>query len=406
MHLGEISFCDKTGFNVKSDEHKKKILDTLQKTIQFKVIQKHFVKFEPHLIPTLNKNPHLVGTRTNGNPYLLLLTRHNFVNQCIFVDKKIQQGYFYPRMILATLWFDDALFTDTILDGEMVKTKDGQWVFLISDLLAEKGQSLSDVNLVKRLNRLHRLMAQQFSPDALDVCSLQIKRYFHYEELATAMNTFIPKLPYTIRGLYFKPLFLRFKDILYNFDDSLVVKVQRVRYKHVSNFLTSEQCHSQQQQQLPLPHGGGGCSGAAAAAAAAAAADDSTSNNSSDNNSSDDNNSCSSPCVQIAALSQHATPFAPSSKASAAAAAMQPTQQVYYVRKTSQPDVYHLYHSPSSAAAHQPPMVACISTMQTSKMMRALFSECNVQDGKWMTCQHVPQFGKWVPLHEAHAPSV
>ena len=136
MMLGEISFAGKTGYNIKSDDVKQRLLDDLEGLTGFKVIQKHHERFHDNLIHKLSGNPHMVCLKSNGNPYLLYLTKINFVNQCVFIDKKIQQGYFYPRMIMSRFRFDDRLFEGgTLIDGEMVKANNGAWIFLVGDIL-------------------------------------------------------------------------------------------------------------------------------------------------------------------------------------------------------------------------------------------------------------------------------
>lgn len=238
--LGEISFANKIAYNIKMDDVKKRILEDLETQFKFKVIQKHYEKYSDILISKLNNNPHLASVRTNGNPYLLYLTKLNFVNQCIFIDKKIQSGYYYPRMIISKFRFDDELFDGTLLDGEMVKDKDGNWIFLISDILGHKGNYLENVNLVKRLNILYSVLKTQYISDEYDVCVFQVKSYFTYDKIEYMVEEFIPALKYTCRGIYFKPLFLKFKDILFNFDDTLIQKVMRKKYKSVSSFLLLE----------------------------------------------------------------------------------------------------------------------------------------------------------------------
>ena len=89
MRLGEISFCGHIGFNIKSDELKKRILDEIDLNFKKKIIQKHHEPFNDSMINTLNSNPFLMALRSNGNPYFLYLTKYNNVNQCIFIDKKM-----------------------------------------------------------------------------------------------------------------------------------------------------------------------------------------------------------------------------------------------------------------------------------------------------------------------------
>ena len=231
MQLGEISFCDKVGYNIKSDDLKKRILRELESEYKFKVIQRHFAKYQSDQHDTILKNnPHMLCTKTNGNPYLLYLTKINFVNQCIFIDKKIQQNYHYPRMILSKFWFDDELFNNTLFEGEMVKDDDGHWTFLIGDLIADKGEILATQNLLKRLTRIHELLEKDYVFDKnINVCDFRVKKYFLYSELNHLRFEYPKLLNYSIRGIILKPLFFKFQDILYNFDDNLITNVTRTK---------------------------------------------------------------------------------------------------------------------------------------------------------------------------------
>ena len=247
VHIGEISFCDNTAFNIKSDDLKKQIMETIESKYNLRIITKHFDKFDPKYMNNINSNPHLICVRSNGNPYFLYLTKIDFVNYCIFIDKKIQQGYFYPRMIVTHLHFEDELFLDTIFDGEMIKQINGKWIFMVNDLIVNKSSYLTNINLVKRLNILYVLLKNEYRQDDTDVCIIRVKKYFKYDEIETMIKQHIPALKYTCRGIYLKPLFLRFRDILVNFDDTLITKVQRTKF--MKNFLLMDDLQPQQQQQ-------------------------------------------------------------------------------------------------------------------------------------------------------------
>ena len=240
MQISEISFADKIAYNIKADDTKKYILDNLEKRYNLKIISKHHERFDEKFIPSINNNPHLLCAKSNGNPYFLHMLKYNFINYCVFIDKKIQQGYYYPRMIICNFHFADSLFDDTVMEGEMVKTNSGRWLFLINDLLVIKGNYLNESNIIKRMNILYETLEKDFIYDNMDICKFAVKKYFKYDQLGDLMNNHIPKLPYTCRGLYFKPLFLRFREILVNFDDSVVKKVDRKKYKNTGNFLLKE----------------------------------------------------------------------------------------------------------------------------------------------------------------------
>lgn len=237
MQLGEISFCDKIGYNVKHDGYKETILRELETNYGFKVISRHHENFDPKSVSTqrrVSSVPHLVSTKTNGNPYLLYLTRFNFANQCIFIDKKIQHGYFLPRMICVKLWFNDRLFENTLFDGEMVKDNDNNWTYIINDIIAKENTTLTNLKLIQRMNIVHSTLKDNYFEDDTATCSLLVKKYFKVDDIPYIMNEFIPQLNYTCRGLYFKPIYSNFKDLLYNFNPTLIKSVVRTKLTDIT----------------------------------------------------------------------------------------------------------------------------------------------------------------------------
>jgi hypothetical protein len=239
MHTGYISFCDKVGYNIKSHETKEQIMKSVER-FQLRIIKKHYEKLEEGSFYKLEKNPHMACLRSNGNPYYLFLTRYHFTNLCILIDRKIQSGYYQPRMIISKLRFNETLFEGTLFEGEMLKDMYGNWIYLIHDIIAHKGQYLENDNFVKRLNIVYELLATQFVPDDLDNFCIQVKKYVPLDQIKTLTYEFMPSLPYTCRGIYFKPLYLRFLDILYNFDESLIKKVQRIKYQEDKGFVVNK----------------------------------------------------------------------------------------------------------------------------------------------------------------------
>jgi hypothetical protein len=241
MQTGEISFCNKFAFNIKSDDVKKTVMYELMELFAFNIIQKQHNTFSCENMHIINANPHLITLRSNGNPYLLYLTKHNNTNICIFVDKKVQHGYFLPRMIITKLWFDDSLFDNTLFDGEMIKDNNGTWMFLISDIIGKNGKILGNLNIMKRINIAIDILSNQYIQDDMAVCRLDLKRYFTYDNLNYMLGEYMKSLPYTCRGVYFKSLFLKFKDTLVNFDDSLIKK-NKVVVKHDDFVLVDDIC--------------------------------------------------------------------------------------------------------------------------------------------------------------------
>jgi len=357
VHIGEISFCGKKAFNIRSDDTKKYILDRIERQYGIKIITKHYEKFDPKYVANLNTNPHMLCLRSNGNPYFLYLTKLNFVNYCIFIDKKIQQGYFFPRMIITGYHFDDSLFNDTILDGEMIKMPNEKWMFIINDMLVYQGSHLKDQNFVKRINLCYEMLKKYYKADSMDVSRVQVKKYFRYDELDKLFNEHLPKLQYTCRGIYFKPLFMRFKDVLMNFDDTLVKKVERNKYKNVKNFLLMDDKEDIETNGLHDDANAAGIAKVPSSISVCSA-------------SSAEHTPCSGPTP---------TP--------------QVNTKVFSVRKKNTPDSYDLFDESGTCIGD-----ACIPTLKISKYMRDLFAQKNVVDTISLPFEFFERFNKWKPI--------
>lgn len=343
MIIGEISFCGQVAFNIKSDETKQYVLDKLQNIYNIKIIAKHFEKFNEQNLETIRSKPHLLCLRSNGNPYFLYLTRLNCKDYCIFIDKKIQQGYSYPRMILTHFKFKDDLFDDTILDGEMTNTS-GKWSFLVNDLIVHRKEHLVSLNFIKRINLLYSVLATSFRPDMYDVCYIKVKKYFTTDQGMSAIENHLQTVDYSCRGIYIKPLFLRFKDILINFDDNLIKKVERQKYKHVKSFLLQGDAELKE----------------------------ATSNPSDDDGASTSSGASTQTCLSASASARSTS---------------------YLTRKTNLPDVYETLDKFNKVFGY-----ACISSMACSKKMREVFANKNIVDCVMVEYTYSERFKKWAPI--------
>jgi len=240
MQTGYISFCNSTAFNIKSENIKKDILNKIETLTGIKIIQKHFNNFYESHFKKLNDVPHLISLKSNGNPYLLFLTRINFINISIFIDKKIQPGYFLPRMIITYFQFDDKLYNNTLFDGEMVKIKNNKWNFIINDIFINKNNNLSNQTILNRLDIIYNIFKNDVNFTQYDICVFSINKYFKYGDMKYMVEEYKQKLNYTCRGIYFNPLYFKFKKILYNFDNSLINSVKRIKYQNNEDFLISK----------------------------------------------------------------------------------------------------------------------------------------------------------------------
>jgi hypothetical protein len=229
MQTGIISFGDRVAWNIKCNIIKDVILNELLNLFNVRIIQKHYFNIDDNNIKYLAKLPHLISLRSNGNRYYIYFTLYNDTPIIYYIDMKIHTGYEKPRIILARGLFDKSLFKNTLLEGEMIKTFDNKWIFIINDIIAYEGNKLDNITLPERLKIIYNILNSKYTPDDIcDVCTYKVKNYYYLSK--TSMNEVIElskQLNYTSRGIYFSSYYLKHKPKLLNFNDNMIVSVHK-----------------------------------------------------------------------------------------------------------------------------------------------------------------------------------
>lgn len=345
MQTGVISFCDRINYNIKSLDTKDAILDELRRRYNIQILQRHWFPLDDNGYSHLERSPHLACLRSNGNPYFMYFTLCDDVPIVYFVDKKVHPTYQKPRIILGRGLWDASLFSNTILDGEMVKDKAGKWVFLINDVLGYKGKNIiHSETLPERLEHAFEMLDELHTPDpVVDCCSYKVKQYArptaegvaHLSQLSTT-------LPYTTRGIYFWPYSAKFKPKLVNFDESLIKAVVR-QVKDVPDFRCMDDPPTSTSISMPVP---------------VTESDNRTGQVHTDTNVDDG-------------------------------------LTVMQLHKTDNPDVYEVYRDNIKQG------LATVPTLKVSKMLRAVFKNATVAMYIPFKCKYVPSSSKWLPCAPA-----
>lgn len=215
IETNKISFCNNEGDNVKDTKVKTAILDIIK--------QKYGINLKSNRANILNdksinyiKKPHFISVKTTGTNYFLFLTKINNINCCFYIDRKIKQGYTCPRIISIKYLFDDIVFEDTLFDGEIVKDNNDNWMFLISDIVIGEGKLMKNTSISNRFNSIYDMFSNRYKQDSdIELCPLVVKRLFPYSEYNELITSFIPKLKYGIRGLYFNSINPRHNNHLF-----------------------------------------------------------------------------------------------------------------------------------------------------------------------------------------------
>jgi len=217
--LTKTGFCDKEIDNVTNNDMKQYILDNLKTKSGLQYTSKYAKIYNDNFSKNLN-NPHLVCLKSIGSPYFLYCTQINDVNYCFLIDKKIKDGYKFPKIFLVHYRFESEIFNGTLFETELLRDNCNKWHLLVGDIYIYRGEKLDNKQITERMNIINDIILNNYIDDTFcNICPIKIKRYFDINQIKYITEEFIDKLDYRIRGLYFVPLKTSYAKILYMFND-------------------------------------------------------------------------------------------------------------------------------------------------------------------------------------------
>lgn len=233
-HITRTSFCNKEVDNVTDNSMKKYILDNLKLKTDVKYDSRYAKVYNEQFKKNLN-NPHVFCLKSSGTPYLLFCTQINDINYSFLIDKKVKDGYEYPKIFIVHYRFDHELFQGTLFEVELTRDKHNSWSILIGDIYYMSGKSLKNKQIHDRMNDCNEILENKYIDDSFcNICPLSIKRYFDIQQVEEVINDFIPKLTYRVKGFYFVPLKTSYSKILYLLRENDYKKVNSVNKSLIS----------------------------------------------------------------------------------------------------------------------------------------------------------------------------
>ena len=213
----KTSFCNVDIDNITTNDTKKYILNQMSILCNIKYNSRYAKIYNEQYSKNLN-NPHIFYLKSSGNPYLLFLTQINDTNYCFLIDKKTNDKYDYPKILILPYNFDNELYKGSLFECELIRTKNNKWLLGINDIYYNEGINLKKKNIIDRVNILHNILKEKYTESEYsNTCPIFIKEYFDYNKIEYVKNEFIPNLPYSIRGLYFIPMRIDYSNMLYLF---------------------------------------------------------------------------------------------------------------------------------------------------------------------------------------------
>jgi mRNA capping enzyme, catalytic domain/mRNA capping enzyme, C-terminal domain len=131
---------------VLSDEHTKEMKKFIQQSWESEDIERfpgpQPVSIERRHFPLLRRQPYFVCEKTDGTRYMLVCFTAGATKVCAITDRAFKAYYLsltVPR--------------DTVLDGELVQTKEGKLWYMVYDSVMVKGEDTRKMPLTERLAR-------------------------------------------------------------------------------------------------------------------------------------------------------------------------------------------------------------------------------------------------------------
>lgn len=222
----KTSFCNIEIDNITTNESKQYILNSLSLLCSNIKYNSRYAKvFNEQFSKNLN-NPHVFYLKSSGTPYLLFLTQINSINYAFFIDKKIKEGYSFPKIFILPYEFSSELYKSTLFECELIRKLNKKWCLGINDIYYHCGKNMKKTNIIDRMNIIHQIFDTKYTPGEFsNTCPPFVKKYFDYKDVSYVFNEYIPNLDYETRGLYFVPIRVDYSNILYIFKDKDSVKL-------------------------------------------------------------------------------------------------------------------------------------------------------------------------------------
>lgn len=216
----KTSFCNVEIDNITENDTKQFILDQMSLLCEGVQYKSRYAKVYNDQYSRNLKNPHIVCLKSSGTPYFLFLSQINETNYAFLIDKRIKDGYSYPKIFILPYQFTNDYYKGSLFECELLRDRNQRWSLLIGDIYSYQGKSQKNRIVMERINLLHEMVNHISETSFVEVCPIIIKKYFDYHQTEDIIENFIPNLSYDIRGFYFVPLRCSYAKILYLFPRS------------------------------------------------------------------------------------------------------------------------------------------------------------------------------------------
>ena len=261
-HLSTVQFGDGLGQCMRDDSEKAVLLGELHRMHGIRVPDYPSHRQWHNSMSTEVKRGGFTACLKAAGPecYLFAGMVDGIGTVCVFVERSVRGGHFYPRITLVHLGFAEPVYHDigTVLQGEFVRCASGRHVFAVSDALACCGRRLHANSFSHRLSavRNNLLGGSMLRPvHATDVCTILVKTFFNpCRSIADVASNYLSRDAIAAGRLDFVANGIMFKSLVRNYYDprsDILFKLHNVlpRIHHTQQQEQQEQQEEQEEQE-------------------------------------------------------------------------------------------------------------------------------------------------------------
>jgi len=244
-----VSFCNSNAFKIDSDDLKEKVYTECEKLFKIPLKREkqnlnfYFpgpqpVTIEMKDLPKLNEE-YMVCEKTDGERSILLLINIDNKPMCFIINRN-------NDLYFTDLSFKKEVFEGSIFDGELIKTKNNSWNFLIHDCMCYNGTSFLNFNHRLRYACVIDFILKRYNPKDTDCFNVKTKLFYNYGKSLDVTWEHIQKTTENkIDGLIFTPIY---GAIIFGRDNSLF----KWKEKHTMDFFVKKETETKTIKKINL----------------------------------------------------------------------------------------------------------------------------------------------------------
>jgi len=210
-----VDFCNSKAYKIDSKELKEKVFLECESLFGVTLKRDRFPGAQPVAIERKDlplKEQYMVCEKTDGERAILLLLQINGKPMCFIINRN-DEFYFMDFS------FKKEVFEGSIFDGELIKTKNGVWNYLIHDCMCYNGTSFLENSHRLRYACIIDFIIKRYSNRETDCFNIKTKLFYNYgPEISKTWKHIQKTTENNIDGLIFTPVD---RPIIFGRDNSL-----------------------------------------------------------------------------------------------------------------------------------------------------------------------------------------